>query len=160
MLKRFWNTISIILLSFLVQAQTVVQPERITIKDGLSQGFISAMLQDQEGFLWIGTKNGLNRYDGEHFEVFTNDPDDPWSISHDWVNCLYEHGDYLLVGTDAGGLNIFHKPGRRFYKIPTTNPELESWPTMNINAIEKDTLDQFWVHSYNGKLFRLRFPEN
>jgi len=47
------------------------------------QGYVGAQWQEQDGFLWIGTKNGLNRYDSEHFEVFTNYPDDPFTIFKD-----------------------------------------------------------------------------
>ena len=142
-------------------SQTTIQPEYLTIEDGLAQGYIGAMCQDREGFLWIGTKNGLNRYDGERFELFTNNPDDPYSISHNWVTCLTEIGDYLLIGTMAGGLNIFYKPNQRFYKIAVTNSKWSTIPSLHIGYIHQDSLGQIWVADPSQwELYRLRFPDN
>ncbi len=161
MLKYLWCTLLIILLPFLIYAQTIVEPEWLTIKDGLSQGFVECIVQDQEGFLWMGSKNGLNRYDGEHFKVFTHDPADPYSISHDFILSLYDYGNFLLVGTEGGGLNLFHKQKERFYKIPLTNTGSENRELNDISTITKDSLGQLWVTiTHSNLLFRLRFPDN
>ncbi|MEN0046536.1 MAG: two-component regulator propeller domain-containing protein, partial [Bacteroidota bacterium] len=97
-LDKFW----ILLFGVLVQeiaAQTVITPERLTLEDGLSQGFVSCIHQDREGFLWIGTKNGLNRYDGNGFEVFTSSKNRRYTLSNDWINFIFEEADFLLVST-------------------------------------------------------------
>ena len=144
-----------------LHAQTLIQPEQLTIEDGLSQGYVSIMLQDSEGFLWICAKNGLNRYDGEHFKVFTHDPADPYSISADFISGLNEIGDYLLVGTESVGLNIFHKRSQRFYKIPQKDPNMTYWPTIGGRNTYKDALDQIWFFVEESQMYvRLRFPEN
>jgi len=100
----------------------------LTTRDGLSQGYISCLLQDREGFIWIGTKNGLNRYDGRRFEVFTRDGFDAFTLSNDFITALAECGDFLLVGTEWGGLNILHKKKRSVYRVnkvlPGTNANL------------------------------------
>ncbi len=146
---------------FNAYSQTIITPERITTKDGLSQGFIHDMHQDQEGFLWFATKNGLNRYDGEHFEVFTHDYNNPYSISDDRVHVIQEHEDFLLIGTLAGGFNLYHKGTRRFYKIPVTDPKLKFWTSLDVSDIIIDQHGHCWVYSYTlGRLVRLSFPEN
>lgn len=76
--------------------------------DGLSQGSVEALIQDRRGFLWIGTHDGLNRLDGIRFRAFKHDPDDPRSLSDDFVLALAEAPDgRLWVGTERGGLNRF-----------------------------------------------------
>ncbi len=94
--------------------------ERIGIAQGLSQGFVTCLLQDSEGFLWAGTQNGLNRFDGHRFKVFRNDPFDSLSLSTNFIFSLCEAGDFLLVGTSANGLNIFHKKTQRFFRLPAS----------------------------------------
>ena len=64
--------------------------EAISTSQGLSQGMVFAMLQDREGFIWVATKNGLNRYDGYSFNVFTNDPYNKNSLSSNTVTALFE----------------------------------------------------------------------
>jgi len=62
----------------------------ITIEHGLSQSTVYAIVQDQYGFMWFGTRNGLNRYDGYNFNVYLQNPPDPQSLSHNLINCLME----------------------------------------------------------------------
>ncbi|MEM6699107.1 MAG: two-component regulator propeller domain-containing protein, partial [Bacteroidota bacterium] len=134
--------------------------EEITIEDGLSQGFIGVMHQDQEGFLWLGTKNGLNRYDGKQFELFTHDINNDYSISNDWIRSIHEKGDFLLIACKSKTINLFHKKTKRFYRVPL---EIEELPTFNdINQILEDEQGDFWLEiRFKNKpsLLRLSFPE-
>lgn len=66
------------------------QVQTFTTAEGLSQGMIYDILQDRDGFMWFATKDGLNRFDGYRFEVFTNDPFDPFSIAGNEVVSLLE----------------------------------------------------------------------
>ena len=78
----------------------------LTIEDGLSQNAANALLQDRRRFLWIGTQDGLNRYDGSGFVVYRHNPFDPTTLSSSYVTALHEDADgYLWVGTLGGGLN-------------------------------------------------------
>lgn len=103
--------------------------EWLTTKQGLSQGFVGCLLQDREGFIWAGTKNGLNRYDGYRFEVFTKDPYDEFSLSNDYITHLDEYSDFIIVATAWGGINILHKKTRKVYRlhceIPVWNTSLD-----------------------------------
>ncbi len=92
--------------------------ERFGVEQGLSQGFVTCLLQDREGFIWMGTQNGLNRYDGLRFKTFTSDPFDPFSLPGNHIYGLGEAGDYLLVGTFGNGASLFHKKTERFFRLP------------------------------------------
>lgn len=92
--------------------------EAISSAQGLSQGLINDMLQDKEGFIWIATKGGLNRYDGYSFRIFTTDPQDSSSISSNSVsNLLEDSKGRLWASTYDGGLNVYNKKTGRFLRI-------------------------------------------
>src|ERR1700712_3940086 len=76
--------------------------------NGLSQSNVTCIIQDKMGFLWFGTQNGLNRYDGYQFTVYRNDPTDSGSLSNNYIKSLVEDADgNLWVGTWGGGINRF-----------------------------------------------------
>ncbi|MEL6275490.1 MAG: two-component regulator propeller domain-containing protein, partial [Bacteroidota bacterium] len=138
--------------------QTRVESEALTIEDGLSQGFVPAILQDREGFMWFGTKNGLNRYDGRQFEEFTHDPNDRYSIANDRVTSILEEGDFLLISTFGVELNLFHKKTKRFYRISLAVKGTQ--PFSIIGAIHKGNMGQYWINTGNqDHLLRVVFPE-
>lgn len=140
-----------------------LRPEELNIRQGLSQGYIADVLQDREGFIWVGTKNGLNRYDGRRFKVFSVNVDNPWSLSHDFVSALWEHGDFLLAGTNGGGLNIFHKKTQRFFRLPDKPPGGGALETPAVMRVAVDAVGNIWLLSWEtyleGKLYRIQMPE-
>ncbi len=86
-----------------VQAAPTARFGRLSVEDGLSQSTVQAILQDGVGFLWFGTEEGLNRYDGYGVTVFKHDPTRPTSLPHDRVAALVEDDRHQLwVGTDRG----------------------------------------------------------
>ncbi len=110
-LAIIWSGIS-------VSAQTSNAYQSISIAQGLSQGMVFDILQDKEGFIWIATKNGLNRYDGYGFTVFTNDPYNTHSLSSNIITTLFEDSKgRIWAGTENAGLNVYDKKSGRFYRI-------------------------------------------
>jgi len=88
-------------------ADAVVAPashiDRISLKEGLSNSEVRCIFQDRRGFLWFGTYDGLNRYDGYDFKVYRNQPEDSSSIIHSYVNCIAQDArNNLWVGTRQG----------------------------------------------------------
>ncbi len=111
-MRRELLTLTLVLMSLAARPAAAhkknVHFDHISIRDGLSQAVVNAILQDHHGFMWFGTQEGLNRYDGYEFEVFAHDPADPGSISHDSIRSLHEDKlGVLWIGTDGGGLNRF-----------------------------------------------------
>ena len=89
------------------QSASTYSFERIDSGDGLSHNSVFAILQDRQGFLWLGTQDGLNRYDGYGFRVFRHDPNDSASLSSNAVFALAEDADGALwIGT-RGALNRY-----------------------------------------------------
>ena len=93
--------------------------QTLTIDDGLAQNSVTAIAQDANGYLWFGSQDGLNRYDGLRFAVFKNDPNDAHSIPANYITTLLagDDGD-VWVGTRYGGLARFDAASGRFERVP------------------------------------------
>jgi len=100
------------------QLSTTLQFESFTINDGLSQGFISGIVQDKKGFMWFATADGLNKYDGYHFTVYHHDPDDSSTLASDDLTFVFEDSkERLWVGTRNNGLDLFDRANSYFKHI-------------------------------------------
>jgi len=75
----------------------------LSTESGLSQSMVVAVYRDKTGFVWFGTTDGLNRYDGHHIKVFKHDKDDPTTISNNDIKYIHEDSNgYLWIGTADG----------------------------------------------------------
>jgi len=111
-------TVSLVWWVLVTSAQTPPAYESISTAQGLSQGMVFDILQDKEGFIWVATKNGLNRYDGYSFKIFTNDPYNAHSLSSNTILKLFEDSKgRIWAGTENAGLNIYDKQSGKFYRI-------------------------------------------
>jgi ligand-binding sensor domain-containing protein/signal transduction histidine kinase len=142
------------------QAQGDLAPGRLKVShltsdDGLSQNRIYSILQDRRGFMWFATQDGLNRYDGNTFVVYQNNPDDPNTLSASLIQNLIEdsHG-YLWVGTWAG-LDKFDPTTERIthYRYDPDNPDTISGNA--IKSIAQDSRGYLWVGTVDEGLNKL-----
>ena len=128
--------VSMIWWGFITTAQKTPAYESISTAQGLSQGMVFDLLQDKEGFIWAATKNGLNRYDGYGFKVFTNDPYNAHSLSSNTVVKLFEDSKgRIWAGTENAGLNIYDKQSGKFYRIAYNNSNPASLSGNGIRSI-------------------------
>ncbi|WP_197489933.1 two-component regulator propeller domain-containing protein [Rheinheimera sp. SA_1] len=114
----------------------------------------TALVQDAQGFLWIGTQHGLYRYDGQVVEIFRADPTDANSLSSDWISSLMlDRRGQLWVGTRYGGLNLFDPATERFSRIaiPRSQGIVQQ---VEISALYQDKNLQIWVGTFGAGLYR------
>ncbi|RPJ24874.1 MAG: GGDEF domain-containing protein [Chloroflexi bacterium] len=129
---------------------SMVRFEHLTIQDGLSQNTGQTIIQDSRGFLWIGTQDGLNRYDGYTFTVFKHDAEDPASISNNNILTIAEDQDgYLWIGT-SDGLNRFDPATETFTRYKNVPNDLNSLTHNTITCIFQDSDDTLWVGTLAG----------
>ena len=120
--------------------------KQLKVEDGLSHNSVISMLQDDNGFLWFGTKDGLNRYDGYNFKVFRNEPDIENSLGSNFIRCLYQFNNFLWVGTDTG-LFQYNDKTESFTLIESTKDK----PVLDI---EGDSNGNLWFIA-SGNLHKL-----
>jgi PAS domain S-box-containing protein len=148
-------SIIIVCLFSVIRIQAFEKPdlkfERLTIDQGLSQGNINAIIQDKNGFLWFGTQDGLNRFDGYQFVVYKPDPNNPRSISSNVVKALYEtHDGRILVGTAGGGLCIYHPDSDDFTVYKNDESDLSSLSYNSVYSVYEDKDSTIWVGTFGG----------
>ncbi len=124
--------------------------DNIAINQGLSQSSVNAIIQDNEGFIWIATQDGLNKFDGYDFTVFKNDPNNPHTLSNNFVSAICEDKEgYLWVGTDGGGINRFNKYTLEFKRFDFG--EINRF----VISLAEDVDGLIWFGTNNGQLNRL-----
>lgn len=118
----------------------------LTVENGLSHNAGLSITQDQQGFVWVGTHYGLNRYDGFRFKIYRHHPDDSTSLPDNQIMTLYrDRHNTLWIGT-TGGLARYDPVHDRFERVP-----LEPAPRRtNINCIYVDSKNRRWVGANNG----------
>tara|TARA_R110001583_G_scaffold51130_2_gene159491 strand:- start:99881 stop:104086 length:4206 start_codon:yes stop_codon:yes gene_type:complete len=126
--------------------------ENLDTVDGLSSSTCLTIFQDSEGFLWFGTIDGLNKYNGYEFEVYKSILNDPSSISNNRINAIVEDtSGNLWIGTN-NGLNYFDKKTKRFLRVDLYQQlSLANNPRKFINDLFFDNANNvLWVATNNG----------
>jgi diguanylate cyclase (GGDEF)-like protein len=123
----------------------------IRIEDGLAQSSVQAIVQDAQGYLWFGTQDGLQRYDGYGFLTFRHDPSDPASLSDNTVNALALGPDGALwVGTSVGGLDRLDPETRRFTHFINDPRNPASLAADQVSVLYLDRQHRLWAGTSAG----------
>ena len=127
--------------------------EHIGIEEGLSNNNVTAILQDRKGYIWFGTMDGLNKYDGYSFTRYQFDPFDSNSLSQNTIYTIFEDNyGFIWVGTYEG-LCRFDRSTEKFSRFKLTPGAKFSDP--NISAVSEDRDGMIWAGSFTGGLCRL-----
>jgi signal transduction histidine kinase/ligand-binding sensor domain-containing protein/DNA-binding response OmpR family regulator len=159
-MRRSLRTVLSFLIVCLASSYAVAQPESIPGKtiffdqlkesQSLSQSSINCVLQDREGFLWIGTWSGLIRYDGYKTTVFHSE-DKPGKIHSNKILTIYEdHAGYLWIGTHMGGLFRYDKRRNTFDNYLNNPGDTASLSNNNVWAIQEDRNKDLWIGTEQG----------
>jgi PAS domain S-box-containing protein len=133
----------------------VTRFERLGLEDGLSEAQIGAIFQDSQGFVWIGTRDGLNKYDGYTFTVYRHDPADPTSLSTNVIYAILEGAeDTLWLGTDRG-LVQFDKRSEVFTSYRSNQEAPFRLDRVPVQAIQADSQGVLWIGTLGQGLFCL-----
>ncbi|MBN2369707.1 MAG: PAS domain-containing protein [Vicinamibacteria bacterium] len=135
-----------------VAAETRIKFGHLTADDGLSRNWVQCVLKDTRGFLWIGTQNGLNRYDGRKFTIYRHSPGDPHSLPSSVIGGLYEDRRgrlWIGSGWGRGGLALYDRDMDRFIRVPY-GPDSGGLSGSWVHAILEDRQGRLWVGTEFG----------
>ncbi len=128
-----------------------VRFEHIGIEQGLSQSSVVSILQDRDGFLWFGTQDGLDKFDGYKFTIYKNDPFDSTSLSDNWVSVIQEDREgHIWIGTHNGGLLRFDKTTRLFKRFQNEPENPHSLSSNRVWSAYEDKSGVLWIGTSLG----------
>lgn len=141
---------------------TIAQPSpgsiTLSVNEGLSQGMVFDMIQSRDGYLWIATKDGLNRYDGYRFKIFSPDPYDPFSIGASETWGLFEDSKGRIWVFYNGGIDVLIPETGRFYHVPKKLlPGFGFSPGYIACRMAESSDGSIWVME-NDRLWSIRVP--
>ncbi len=130
----------------------------LSIDDGLSQNMITAICQDHKGYMWFGTRDGLNRYDGYSFRIYKADAYDDRAISDNYITAVYEdQAGNLWTGAMYGGLQLYDRENDNFIKINGKNFPPEA---RHVSSLTGNAQNGLIVSFLSGHIVALETPEN
>ena len=118
--------------------------QRYSLEEGLSQQAVNAIVQDSEGFMWFGTEDGLNRFDGYDFRQLRHDRGDSETLPNGWISSLVASEDGLWIATDGGGV-VFRNAITGKLDAPAL---LRDAPDLQrVRTMARDRLGRLWIAS-------------
>ncbi len=125
--------------------------ERISLEQGLSQSTVYDIVKDSKGFMWFGTQEGLNKYDGKNFTIYKNEPENQYSLINNFVlRILIDKYDKLWILTQIGGLEYFDPEKEIFYHFQNDTNDINSLSNIRIRSFTEDSTGVVWIGTSTG----------
>ncbi len=158
MINKIQFIIYILLFNTILVHGQIAHTKTFTVGEGLSQSNVTSLLQDSRGFLWIGTQDGLNRYDGYEFTVFKHEHADTNSISNNVINCILEDNKGNIWIATNYGLDKYNPYTGRFTNYLHEEDSSSGLPQHQVFSVFQDSDGYIWVKTL---YYLSRFdPEN
>lgn len=130
----------------------------LTIEDGLSQSSVTCILQDRSGFMWFGTQDGLNRYDGYNIKVFKNDPGDSTALTDNFIFSIYEDlFGTLYIETQSGTFHQYNPRSESFQIVIKDSVDLERAKVNSVSALLQESSGIRWTGGLSKGTGLVRF---
>lgn len=126
---------------------------RLGVELGLSQSNVTAIMQDNKGFMWFGTQEGLNKYDGYQFKVYKTSPTDTQSLGGNYIKDIaQDNKGNIWIATWGGGLSKFNTATEVFTQYTYSKSNPNSLPDVFVSCVFKDSQGNIWVGTQNAGL--------
>ncbi len=141
----------LLLVGYALADETPVSFNHLSAKDGLTMNAVYSILEDSQGFMWFGTRSGLNRYDGSEIKTFLYDPMDDSSIPGPHVSALCEDSDSIMwVGTTTGGFGRYNRDLETFVNYTHDPDNFNSVVSNTVSCLFTDSRGALWIGTHEG----------
>ncbi|MDE0772237.1 MAG: triple tyrosine motif-containing protein [Salibacteraceae bacterium] len=136
-----------------INAQNDASFYHLDVRDGLSQNSVYDITQDRQGFIWVATEFGLNRWDGKTFMHYLHKDGDSNSMSNNFLNCIYEDSKGTLwLGTNGSGISKFNKKKGTFENYAFASHKDSLFQNNSVWSITEDENSNLWIGTFGGGL--------
>lgn len=150
MVKNIQVLLWCFIVSFSCAAQQYNSFKKFPIDNPLSYKSVQTIAQDKDGFVWLGSQDGLHRFDGYQFLSFHHDASELNSLSSDVISrILIDNSGQLWIATRGGGLNIYQEVSQNFRRIDSKSTDFKL-TNDNVNVLIEDSNNNIWVGTDNG----------
>jgi ligand-binding sensor domain-containing protein len=131
-MNGFFILLLVLLSALSVQCQNL---HVLDLKNGLSDNYVQCLLQDNQGYIWIGTRDGLNRYDGHQLQTYRQE------LPSGFIYSLFEDSDgKIWIGTSQGGVSIYDPRSETFRTLANLNPNYHEVATKDVYTFYEDSV--------------------
>ncbi len=145
------NILFFILASLIKAQDSNLKLDQISLNEGLSNSVVNVIFQDKKEYLWFGTQDGLNKFDGYNFTVYKYHPNDSLSIQDNWIETIAEDNyGRLWIGTQRGGVSVFDPEKEMFVNFSHSSQNKNSLLNNRVWDVKVEDSNTVWIGTASG----------